>query len=524
MRELIDLLEGVGLARRQSGEVFKQANNDENILTFDNLTFYPNVGAFKTPAETQATLSKLEKKLRPAQIKWTNSMPGAQAFGIAQFRDENNEPVYLGRWFKDIKANRIDNKFPHSAIPGGYKYASKLGAKENAGYKPSQVLTEQLENNTPASMAAQIIKKFGPESDEANAINIFLRAKSFPIVIPKGEINVDAFRDYFCEMLQPLSLVKGLKLEGNATEASNIFFGDGDGYRGCTMSFNATVGGGLHDSVLTNSEGSQIRISTKGKSGGAKASAANLFHAVEELKRTPFSSKLSKKVHTVMPVLSAISGNSHYSGPLKIAEQYGLMTKKEVEQIQALREAKLDLGAKIIGTGMLSKRMEQWYKNYMENWQKPVVPIHLMMLIIAKRVCDYVNNETDFGKAAADILNHSALVTIQSYVSENADNIVIDKFVAYYPSKEVTGVMLRTEKAYWTTGAQGNMTFEILKNNAKPDPEETAEPSSVTPEQPLVKPGKRVTGIRPKTAKAAIAARQQRGIEAPKRGVGREKR
>ena len=524
MREFLDILEGVGLARRQPGEVFRKADNDQDVLTFDSLTFYPEVGAYKSPAETQSMLAKVSKKLAPAQIKWSNAMPGAQAFGIARFRDENDEPVYVGRWFKEVKANRIDNKFPHNAIPGNYKYASKLGAKENAGYKPSQVLTKQLDNNTPQTIAQQIYEKFGPESDEANAINIFLRAKSFPIIIPKGSMNTDAFRDYFCEMLQPISLVKGMKLEGNAEEASNIFFGGG-GYKGCTINFNATVGGGLHDSVLTNPDGKIVKVSTKGKSGGAKASAANLYAAVEELKLTPFGAKMSKKINTVMPILSAISGNSHYSGPLKIAELFEIMTKKEVQQIQNLREAKLDLGAKVIGTGILSKRMEKWYTDYLANWQKPVVPIHLMMLIIARKVCDYVNKNTDFGKASADILNHSALVTVQSFVSEKQDNIVIEKFKAYYPSKEVTGVMLRTEKAYWTTGAQGNMTFEILKNEAKPEPDNAVEvgdqAASADVDEPVIKPGARVKGLRPK---AATAARRERGAEPKKTDLGRAQR
>ena len=135
----------------------RKADNDQDVLTFDSLTFYPEVGAYKSPAETQSMLAKVSKKLAPAQIKWSNAMPGAQAFGIARFRDENDEPVYVGRWFKEVKANRIDNKFPHNAIPGNYKYASKLGAKENAGYKPSQVLTKQLDNNTPETIAQQKI-------------------------------------------------------------------------------------------------------------------------------------------------------------------------------------------------------------------------------------------------------------------------------------------------------------------------------------------------------------------------------
>lgn len=514
MRNFISIVEGVGLARRKPGEIFK--NPQGNVLVFQGLDFYPNVGAFRTAEELNAAIEQLAGSL-PKAIFWVNQPGRSLAFGIATFVDQDtNETTYLGKYFQSIKANRNDNNFAHSDIPGGFQYSTKSGAKENAGYKPSQVLT-QFKNLDTASVAQQIIAKFGEGSDEATAVNIFMATPQFPITVPAGSMNFDAFKIYFCEMLNPIALVRGMNITGNYQQAVDTFLGSDTDLSACIINFNDSTGGALSDSVLVAPDGKELLISTKDAvGGGAKASASNLIQKVEDLQKTDKGARLIKKFNKEMPILESIRGNSHYTGPLKIAQLAGMITEQEANQVMNLKSMNLDLGEELVGRHIVSQRLESWYTEYLEKWRKPVVPIHTMMLIIASRVTKWVNERTNFGKFAAEVLNNSALVTMHNDVQRSGDNFIIRGMRAEWPSDAVSGVILTTEKAYWTTGAQGNMTFKILFHGEKPakDSPEDSEPSAPAEVPNIIT--KKPVDIRPPGTPER--ARQKRS------GAGREKR
>lgn len=467
MRDIINKLntinEGVGLANRQPGDLFKNSQGD--AISFQQLEFYPNVGRFESEQELSQAVEQVTKQ---KNIQWVNTFNPKKfgAFAIATFTDANNQEYYLGKFFPEIKANRRDNNFAHDDIPGNFKYQSGRGATENAGYQPSQVLTK-FENLTPQDIAEQITAKFGADSDEARAVTIFLKARNFPVTIPGGNMNFNAFAVYFCEMLQPIAFVKGMTIKGNAQDCVDIYFGPGQTLAGASISFNSAKGGMLSDSSLTNDEGKTIFISTKDASGGAKASAQNLKIEFDKLKASPKGAKLLAKHASVLNIIDKFGKDTHYSAPLEIAVDAKLITPDEAKQIMNLKNANLGLGED--PSRYLSKRLMSWYNEYLSKWKKPVVPIHTMMLIIATKVANYVNTQTNFSDAASEILNNGALIQVNTMIKKVGDNFIFEGLQSRYPGQAVTGVQLSTEKAYWTTGAQGNMVFKILFNNARPD-------------------------------------------------------
>lgn len=479
MRELIDLIEnrlseGVGLANRRPGELF--ANPEGDQLIFKDLSFYPKQGAYDSTEALNAAVDEVAAKLvtTPEMIHWANEPRGSLAFGLAQF-DNNGQMYYLGRYMKSISPNRAQNSFPND-LPGGFKYQSKVAKKEASGYKPSDILT-QFQNNTPETILAQVKSKFGNDSDEARATEIFMASSGENVEIPKGNMNPDAFSNYFCELLQPMALVMGKRVKGNAKEAEQIFF-KGSGYRTATISFNPGVSGELYDSLLVNPEGKQIKVSSKAKDG-ANASVINILTSVKELGETAAGKKLLTKYADTISILEIINDGKHVDGPLNLAVLFKMITPAEKEQVKSL--ARLGPEDDIIGAGILSPKLEKMYQGRKAKDPTKIIPIEHMLSAIAYPVADYVNKNTDFGKAASEILNNSALVQMYTTTRVKGDVVILESFNAVYPSNVITGVIMKADKSYYSTGGKGNLVFKILKNGAS-DEETEVETDSVDAE------------------------------------------
>ena len=115
MRDLINILESVGLANRKPGEEFR--NDDGDLLTFQSLNFFPEKGNFGDTAGLDAGLKQAFNSygIAPDEITWSNPYTKSMlAFGIAYFTDSQGQDYYFGRWFKDISPNRQANNFPNN--------------------------------------------------------------------------------------------------------------------------------------------------------------------------------------------------------------------------------------------------------------------------------------------------------------------------------------------------------------------------------------------------------------------------
>lgn len=525
MRDLINKLlgletkhiitEGVGLARRKSGDVFK--NSEGKTLSFNSLVFYPERGSFTDTAAMDLALEKIQQGLS-APINWTNQQAKNLGFAVAHFTDDAGQDVYLGRYFKLISADRLANNFPHNAIPGGFTFSSKVGEKEHAGYKPSEILSKKFDNLSPSDIFEQIVAKFGENSDESNAFSVFLAARDFPVKIPRGNMNSEAFKQYFCEILQPIAFIKGMTIGGTADAGIAAYIGKTTSLAGASISFNAGATGGLSDSTLTAVNGKVIKISTK-EGAGAMASVKNLIDSLREIDSTKYGKTIRKQYPEEIRVIEILEKGTHYTGPLELAKFYNIINDSEMQQVMNVRAKNLGLDDDIIGKELISNRLENWYNELLDARKgSPVIPHHALMFIIANKVCDYVNNRTSFGNAGSDILNHSAVLQVYTSASVSDTHITINGFSADYPGDAVTGIKLTCDKSYWTTGENGKITFKILKNNEK-----FRKPVAADPEAPkldtkpkLVEPGTQRVKIRPPKA---IARR-----DTVEKSLGRERR
>jgi len=481
-------------------------------LTFKSLDFYPEKDSFEDSDQLTAAIMDISGQLGidPEEITWANNQGSNKAFGLARFTDSDGKDVLIGRYFQKINPNRTLNSFPNN-LPGDYKYQSRAAKKENTGYKPAEVLTD-LVSQTPDSIYKQIVAKYGEGSDEAVATATFMSSDFPNMEIPRGEMDIDAFTNYFCEMLQPMALVMGKTIKGNADEAAEIFFGT-KGYSDCVISFNAGATDGLFDSLLVNSAGKQIKLSSKAKDG-ANASVINLLKSVRELEKAPAGKKLLKTYADAVSIMEIIKNGGHTDGCLNLAVAFGFITSDEKKQVKELA----GMGPEDDVMSVLkSEKLQELYNGRNARDPGRIIPIEHMLAAIAYPIVDIVNNETNFGEAASSILNHSALV--QMYTVDSGANDLSFKInmESKYPGEAVTGVEMRADKTYMSTQGKGNFVFKILKNGASSEEVTIAD---VATDIPATQPAKMAE---PGTQRSDVKA-QPRGRDLDTKALGRERR
>ena len=83
------------------------------------------------------------------------------------------------------------------------------------------------------------------------------------------------------------------------------------------------------------------------------------------------------------------------------------------------------------------------------------------MAAVAHKAAEQVNEQTNFSKAAADILNNGALVQVYTKAKEGKTSWILQAFETVYPGDNTKGVYLSASKNYSSTDIKGNFTFKI---------------------------------------------------------------
>lgn len=465
MRDLLDKLDSLdesrGLSARSPGEEFRRTGGSgtgDDLIVFQGLDFYPNAGSYDSTEEMLQAYDQISKKLNPTPEMVNQPTGRARAFGIAKFKTAVGDR-YLVKFAQDIKQNRTANTFWQTAdIPGGFTYATARAEKEKVGYKPSQVLTN-FKSQTPGTILEQIKTKFGASSSEYQAAVIISQATTLPISVPSGNMDFAGFRDYFCEMMQPIALINGLPVTGNAAQAAKLFLG-GD-YSKCMVSFDDKPGGKLFDSLMIAPNGKQIKLSSKGAKG-AMASSVNLIRSVEELEEAGLT-QFREQYPEVIEILEIIDRGDHYTGPLNLGVLIGLISQQEANTVIPLLKP-LPAAANIDNVSGLSDSLKKIYKDRTADDPAKVVPLNHMVASIAYKVCNNINLTTNFTEAAADILNNSAFVQMYTEAKKGQGEFIIQTFKTIWPSKLFTEVTLEAQKSYSSTSSSaGKLVFNINK-------------------------------------------------------------
>jgi hypothetical protein len=511
MRDILNkialLLESTGIAGRKPGDVFKDGKGNE--IVFSDIKFYPEDGGKYTPDQMTEALSQIENKIN---VSWQNNRTGATGgFAIASFTSDSG-PLYYGRFLKQINPNKTDNYIPNQV--GDFKFAGKAAEKIQSGLTPQDLLVER-DNLTQEDIISQLSNKLGDNNPLVVVAKQIASGEQLPIKFPAPEgVSFTGFRDYFCEILQPMALQNG-QYTGNAGEAAELFM-DGN-LKDSLISFDSAKNAGLSDSILSKPNGKYIKISTKGGTG-AQASVKNLVDSVNELAQSAAGKKLLMKYKDTIDLITEIQSLGQIKAPLTLGVKFDVITKDEADKILELRNTK-PVNLKDIDKMKLGKNLTALAKQRSTDNPEKVNLFYHLLASVAEKSAAQVNEKTDFSNTAADILNNGALVQVYTKAKQTDAEWTLEQFDTVFPGTSIKGVYLSSSKNYFSTGIKGNFTFKIDRGGkAKPETTSGTKPDVVDLEKDLFKAAKSITrDLRPRDKKPLRRDKESTS-------VGREKR
>lgn len=485
MRHWINLIENTltesrGLGARKPGEEFVALSNPEDKIYIDRVEFYPESKAkYSSPQETAAALKQATRGLRGITVNVVGKFKSNDlAFGIATFLTPDKKKLVFVKPFQSINPDPTQNPWSNQNGIPGYRYNSKVAAKSQAGLMPQDILTKPSDL-TPKDIVQQIAEKFGNNSPLTQLAQQIAQGQGFPITIPAIEgLSFSAFTNYFCELLHPISLLAGTA-EGNAEEAATIFMGQ-TGFKKTLISFGTDKTEGLSDSIIANSQGAQIKVSSK-EATGASASARNLLDLSREARNIK-----GKRQQEVLQIIETVVKMGQRNSPLVLGKQFGIISEKDEDDIIKMYQQPLISLDDVKGMKLSANLKKLIRERETDNPDNVNLYFHALAAV-AHKVAEHVNENTDFSEVASELLNNGALIQVYTKAKESGDQWIINKFTAHWPSKSVTGVKFSATKTYYSTGIKGNFTFKILKGGAQDVPDET-QTDLIKATKPAVKP------------------------------------
>jgi len=509
MRDLLDLLqqlnESTGLAGRKPGDIFRNAQGDE--MSFNDIQFFPTGGGKFEPEQLDMALQKISQSIN--DIQWQNARtPRTGGFALINFSTPTGE-LNVGRYLEKVKPDIKDNFIPNKV--GEYDYKGKSAEKVQAKLTPQDLLTAKDKLTIPQIMN-ELAKSLGTDNPLYAVAHKIAIGESLPIEFDAPtDVSFTAFRDYFCEILQPMALQKG-QYTGNAGEAAEKFLGRG-GFSKTTISFDDSKNAGLSDSIMTNLQGASVAISSKGGKG-ATASVNNLLDKVNQLEKTEGGQQFLKPYTEIVSMLREIKARGQAGSPLYLGTKYNIISAEDAKEIANLKEASPINMANINKLGLSDNLVKLAVGRNTDSPKTTNLYYHLIAAV-AHKTAEVINEKTNFSEAAADILNNGGLIQMYTKAKQNKDKWVLNEFDTVYPGESIKGVYLSAGKTYYSTGIKGNFTFKIDKGSGKPKEEEIdTEVVSSMPSDDLASAAQDITG----------AKRKPKAVSSPGSNVGRSKR
>ena len=474
MRFFEIILEASGLRAARPGETYVDSNGTE--FKFQSWNWQFPVDADKYPDEqslSQGVLDATEGDKN--KIAWVNSPRGSKSFAYAVFVSDDNQELWIGKFYRSKTPNNTITDTEVTQILGlsaGEKdKKTSSTVKSEAALKPGQLRIA----DGRARNVASIIKAVGEHSQGPMLTTAVNQASTGePIQFLGGGAMVSALQDDFCEIVAPVAMMAGhQQVTGQLTQAISDVFKGGD-LAGASISFPVEQNNPLIDSYIIKN-GISLGVSSKGKQG-AKATITNIWKAKEEAAQNSTGQKYIKMYPEAVNILDICKVESGLDQPIILAEKYKLINAAEAkalrEVIQQPRDPKYQLVGDpknpnaVVRTALsndLSKVPPALMRLFKLGGYKPGSYVSFLCLAqTAHLVARHINSNTkiDFGEAIRSFLNSSAMVQAKSIVSAKGQDAVLKSINIVYPPNFKEKAKIESN-GYSGTGSKGKFSFSL---------------------------------------------------------------
>ncbi len=470
MRAFEIILEASGLRAARPGEIYVDSNGTE--FKFQSWNWQFPVDSDKYPDEQSLSQGVLDTTADDKnKIAWVNSPKGLKSFAYAVFASDDDQELWVGKFFKSKNPNNTiaDGEVTQTI---GLKAKGKSSVvKSEAALQPGQLgIADGRARNVASIIKAVEQHSQGPLLTQS--LNQALSGE--PIQFLGGGGIAGALQDDFCEVLAPIAMIAGHpQVTGQLVQAVADVFKGGD-LSGASMSFPVEQNNPLIDSYIIKN-GISLGVSSKGKQG-AKATITNIWKAKEEASQNTTGQKYIKMYPEAVTILDICKTESGLNQPIILGERYKIINPAEAAALREVIQTPRDPKYQLLGD---PKNPNAVVKNPLPG-DLAKVPPALMRLFklggyksgsylsflclaqLAHLVAKHINADSkiDFGEAIRSFLNSSAMVQAKSIVTAKGSDATLKSITIVYPPNFQEKAKIESN-GYSGTGSKGKFSFSL---------------------------------------------------------------
>ena len=433
-----------GILYRTPGQKFYHTKDSTKFLDFQQVTNFPtNAPTFQDATAMKTALSNFQGENKIDQIYWFNQPSGALAFSIAHFKNELNQDVYYGRYFR---VNTGSQQWKNTDfVQLGYQLDTPSSRKSGYKLKPADLVATDTEFKNPQEIINQI-------EDATIKTGLQMMPKALPSFALDPKMQ-PAVQDDLGEIIGPMAMWHGMDL-GTQAEDARKFLLEGQPWNTCKIIFPGAKNMGLIDSVMRPAKGVAIGISSKGGKDGAKPSVKNLMSGVNQLRktRTPAHDKILNQYKEAIEVIELLDKLSAIDGVIQLGIQRNLINESTGTAIKNTIEGKnISLAQR--------NALQELTKNKRGNAQSVLGYHSLSGLASLVKQSINADNKINLSNAGIKLLNSSPLIQVYMTAQTVEDKINVTGFRSVWPP-QFKGTVLMDDRNYQTNRPpNGKMTF-----------------------------------------------------------------